>query len=42
MWKLLKFFIFIILIVIITISIYTLVYDLKPITNLLIIDVPVK
>ena len=42
MWKLLKLFIFIILIVIIVISIYTILFDLKPMTNLLIIDVPLK
>ena len=42
MWKLLKLFIFIILIVIIAISIYTIFFDLKPMTNLLIINVPLK
>ena len=42
MWKLLKLFIFITLIVIIVISIYTIFFDLKPMTNLLIINVPLK
>ena len=42
MWKLLKFFIFIVLIVIIIISIYTIFFDLKPMTNQLIINVPLK
>ena len=42
MWKLLKLLFFIIIIVIFAISIYNIFYDLKPITDPLIINVPLK